>query len=123
MTIEAHEIQARNTPVYLETVPVEGEYVHLLGEDYYRIAHTDQMPPFFMSLVSSSDHWLFIASSGGLTAGRTNADSALFPYETEDKITAHSELSGGKTILRVTRVGTHLPLGTFLRSLCRPLSL
>ena len=58
-----------------------------------------------MSLVSSSDHWFFIASTGGLTAGRVNADSALFPYETEDKITAHSELNGGKTIIRVNRDG------------------
>jgi hypothetical protein len=54
------------------------------------------MPPFFMSLVSGADHWLFISSTGGLTAGRTNADSALFPYETEDKITAHHELTGGQ---------------------------
>ena len=56
-----------------------GDYVQLLGETQYRIAHTDQMPTFFMSLVSSADHWLFIASTGGLTAGRTNANSALFP--------------------------------------------
>ena len=33
----------------------------------------------------------------------------LFPYETEDKITAHSELTGSKTILRVLRNGrSHL---------------
>jgi hypothetical protein len=63
------------------------------------------MPPFFMSLVSSADHWLFIASTGGLTAGRINADSALFPYETEDKIIAHSEQTGSKTIIRMTRDG------------------
>jgi hypothetical protein len=79
--------------------------VQLLGERYYQIAHYDRMPPFFMSLVSSADHWLFIASTGGLTAGRSNADSALFPYETEDKITAHSELTGSKTIIRASRDG------------------
>ncbi|MCB0241521.1 MAG: hypothetical protein KDH08_23475, partial [Anaerolineae bacterium] len=85
--------------------PVAGEYVHLMGEEYYRIAHYDQMPPFFISLVSNADHWLFISSTGGLTAGRGNADMALFPYETVDKIEAHSEQTGGKTILRVTRAG------------------
>ncbi|MCA9956207.1 MAG: hypothetical protein KC434_15870, partial [Anaerolineales bacterium] len=85
--------------------PVAGKFVELMGETFYQIAHYDQMPPFFMSLVSSSDHWLFIASTGGLTAGRTNAESALFPYETEDKITAHSELTGPKTIVRVLRNG------------------
>ncbi|MCO5242904.1 MAG: hypothetical protein M9927_03560 [Anaerolineae bacterium] len=47
--------------------PVAGEYVHLMGEEYYRIAHYDQMPPFFISLVSNADHWLFISSTGGLT--------------------------------------------------------
>ena len=81
------------------------------------------MPPFFMSLVSSADHWLFISSTGGLTAGRVNAESALFPYETEDKITAHSELTGSKTIFRVTRNGRTSPLGTILQSLRWPLPL
>ena len=98
-----------HTPINKETRPSTGSYVQLLGETYYRIAHYDQMPPFFMSLVSSADHWLFIASGGGLTAGRINANSALFPYETEDKITAHSDLTGSKTLVRVTRNGrSHL---------------
>ncbi len=94
-----------NTLMIDEARPVSGEYVHLHGEEYYRIAHVDQMPTFFMSLVSSADHWLFIASNGGLTAGRANSDSALFPYETVDKIQAHGEQTGGKTILWVTRGG------------------
>ena len=98
-----------NTPLIDEARSVTGEYVHLLGEEYYRIAHVDQMPTFFMSLVSSANHWLFIASNGGLTAGRTNSDSALFPYETVDKIQAHGEQTGDKSILRVTLSGrTHL---------------
>ncbi|MCA9970053.1 MAG: hypothetical protein KC425_07555, partial [Anaerolineales bacterium] len=85
--------------------PGSGAFVPCLGETCYRIAHVDQLPPFLMSLVSASDHWLFIASNGGLTAGRVDADSALFPYETEDKLADHHELSGGKTLLRVTRHG------------------
>lgn len=102
-------INLGQTPYQTECTLPTGSYVDLMGETYYQIAHYDQMPPFFMSLVSSADHWLFISSSGGLTAGRTNANSALFPYETEDKITAHSELTGGKTIVRVARNGrSHL---------------
>ena len=31
------------------------------------------MRPFFMTLVSGSDHWMFISSTGALTAGRGNA--------------------------------------------------
>lgn len=93
------------TPLHIHTNTTTGGFVQRMGETFYHIAHYDQMPPFFMSLVSSADHWLFIASTGGLTAGRINANSALFPYETEDKITAHSELTGSKTIVRVTRSG------------------
>ncbi len=105
MTRGKREIYVGDTPLHQEKRGVSGGYVHLLGESYYRISHTDQMPAFFMSLVSSADHWLFIASSGGLTAGRIDADSALFPYETEDKITAHSEETGSKTIVRAARDG------------------
>ena len=94
-----------SVPIRKETETTDGEYVQLFGERYYRISCYDQMPPFFMSLVSSSDHWIFLASSGGLTAGRINADFALFPYETEDKIIAHGEETGGKTLLRVEHDG------------------
>ncbi|MEZ4541503.1 MAG: hypothetical protein R3C43_16145 [Chloroflexota bacterium] len=103
------DVLVGNSPLQRETRQPSGEYVAFLGETYYRIADYDHMSPFFMSLVSSADHWLFIASTGGLTAGRINADSALFPYETEDKITAHSEQTGGRTLMQVTRDGqTHL---------------
>lgn len=80
-----------------------GEYVNLYGETYYRIQNYDAMPPFFMSIVSSADHWLFIASTGGMTAGRGHEDNALFPYYTEDKLTENGEYTGSKTILRITR--------------------
>jgi hypothetical protein len=63
------------------------------------------MSTFFMSLVSSADHWLFISSTGGLTAGRTNPESALFPYDTEDKIAASSEQTGHKVLILATRAG------------------
>ncbi len=105
MKSEKNETLVGHTPIKGNKKTTAGSFVQLDGELYYRIGHYDQMPPFFMSLVSSADHWLFIASSGGLTAGRQNADSALFPYETEDKIAAHNELTGGRTILRVTRNG------------------
>ena len=82
---------------------VDGGYVPLLGEQYYRIQNYDRMAPFFMSIVSSSDHWLFISSTGGLTCGRRNADSALFPYDTDDKIAASSGVTGHKAVLLVTK--------------------
>ena len=50
------------------------------NENYYQISNNDAMRPFFMSIVSDSNHWMFISSNGGLTAGRKNSEYALFPY-------------------------------------------
>ena len=83
----------------------EGSFVDICGERFYRLAHYDAMPPFFMSIVSDSDHWLFISSNGGLTAGRTDADHALFPYYPDDRIHDSCEHTGSKTIIRVMREG------------------
>lgn len=73
----------------------------LAGERFYQIANFDGLRPFFLSVVSDSDHWLFIYSNGGLTAGRRDANLALFPYYTEDKLRDTAEATGSKTILRV----------------------
>ena len=96
-------IYSGQTPLNQNDVEVSGEFVELFGEPYYKIANTNNMPPFFMSLVSSSDHWLFVASTGGLSAGRVNPEFALFPYYTEDKLTENFENTGGKTIFLVER--------------------
>lgn len=83
----------------------EGGLVELDGERFYRIENVDAMPPFFMSLVSDSDHWLFISSNGALTAGRRDPDQALFPYHADDRIHDSVEHTGAKTLLRVQREG------------------
>src|SRR5689334_7416846 len=62
------------------SITVQGSRVVLDGEDFYQIANYDRLRPFFMTIVSSGDHWMFISSNGGLTAGRRNPDLALFPY-------------------------------------------
>ena len=85
--------------------PVRGEQVTLEGEDFYRIANYDRMRPFFMTVVSDADHWMFISSNGALSAGRRNADLALFPYYTDDKIRDMVEVTGSKTILVVRHRG------------------
>ncbi len=82
---------------------VSGEFVDILGGQYYKICNVNALAPFFVSIVSSSDHWLFISSTGGLSAGRMNADHALFPYYTEDKLAENSENTGSKTIFIVNR--------------------
>ncbi len=59
------------------------------------------MKPFLMSVVSSSDLWLYLSSTGGLTAGRRNYNNALFPYYTDDKIHEAHPVTGPTTIIRV----------------------
>ncbi|MBL7795329.1 MAG: hypothetical protein JNJ90_02405 [Saprospiraceae bacterium] len=71
------------------------------NERYLRIANSDRMRPFLMSIVSDSNHWMFISSNGGLTAGRKNPEYALFPYYTDDKITESADLTGSKSVFQV----------------------
>lgn len=80
---------------------VKGEFIDLNDERYYAIKHVDHMAPFFISLVSDSDHWLFVSTNTGLTAGRVSPDTALFTYETVDKIHESHLHTGCKTILKV----------------------
>lgn len=72
------------------------------GVRFFKISNYDQMRPFFMSIVSDANHWMFISSNGGLTAGRKNPESSLFPYYTEDKLTDFADITGSKMILQVT---------------------
>lgn len=77
------------------------QYISIGNEHYFKIANSDAMRPFFMSIVSDSDHWMFISSNGGLTAGRKNAEFALFPYYSDDKVTEFAEITGSKSIFLV----------------------
>ena len=77
------------------------EIVEINKEKYLKISDSSHLRPFFMSIVSPSNHWMFISSNGGLTAGRKNASYALFPYYTDDKITEFADITGSKTILKV----------------------
>ena len=88
-----------------EALPVHGEWVDLDGERFYAIRNVDRMPPFFMSVVSADDHWLFVSSTGGLTAGRVSPDTALFPYVTVDKIHDSALHTGPRTLIRARRDG------------------
>ncbi|HVM49036.1 MAG TPA: hypothetical protein VMU04_13480 [Candidatus Acidoferrum sp.] len=92
-------------PCQSAPTPVQGRQIVLDGEEYYAIANYDRMRPFFMTLVSASDHWLFISSTGALTAGRGNPDLALFPYATDDKIHDSADITGSKTLIRVEQQG------------------
>ena len=95
-TIFLGEIKACNP-----SLEVSGGQVIIEDEVYYKISNSNKMRPFFISLVSNSNHWMFISSNGGLSAGRKNAENSFFPYYTDDKITESSDITGSKTILHV----------------------
>ncbi|WP_299887202.1 hypothetical protein [uncultured Lacinutrix sp.] len=79
--------------------------VIIKGESFFKISNNDEMRPFFMSIVSASNHWMFISSNGALTAGRINSEFALFPYYTDDKITESADITGSKSIFKVEKNG------------------
>jgi len=88
-----------------ETKEIKGKPLEFENENYYKISNSDAMRPFFMSIVSDSNHWMFISSNGGLSAGRKDSDSSLFPYYTDDKITESADITGNKTIVQVHAEG------------------
>lgn len=80
---------------------VQGQFITINGERFYEIANYDEMQPFFISLASDTDLWMYLSSTGGLTAGRRSPGEALFPYYTDDKITESYESTGPKTEIKV----------------------
>ena len=71
------------------------------GQTWYKIANVDSIPPFFMTITSSSDAWNFIWSNGALTAGRKDASRAVFPYYTSDKILDLKATTGSFSAVKV----------------------
>jgi hypothetical protein len=80
---------------------VRNGLVEIDGAAHYCIADVDEMAPFLMSIVSDGDRWMFVSSSGALTAGRGDASQALFPYVTDDRLHATGGAVGPLTLLRV----------------------
>lgn len=80
---------------------IQGQFITINGERFYEIANYDEMQPFFISLASDTDLWMYLASTGGLTAGRRSPNEALFPYYTDDKITEGYETTGSRTMIKV----------------------
>ena len=83
-----NNIYIGKTPAHFSQQEISGNEIIIEDEVFYKISNYNKMRPFFMSIVSNSDHWMFISSTGGLSAGRKNSNYALFPYYTDDKIEA-----------------------------------
>ena len=71
------------TETAMPIAPAEvGEgFVDIDGDSFYAIPDVDEMPPFLMSIVSDSDHWMFVSSRGGLTAGTLRRGRQIDPAE------------------------------------------
>ena len=82
---------------------IKGQFIWINGEQFYEIANYDRMKPFFISLASDTDLWMYLASTGGLTCGRRSPQEALFPYYTDDKITESYEFTGPRTVINEWR--------------------
>ncbi|MBP1663759.1 MAG: hypothetical protein H6Q19_899, partial [Bacteroidetes bacterium] len=98
---DSQPVSIGKNSAFFDTNEVSGNFCNIDGENYYKIVNVNEMRPFFMSIVSDTNHWMFISSNGGLTAGRKNADFALFPYYTDDKITETAEITGSKSLFLV----------------------
>ena len=96
-----NNIYIGNNKIASDPKEIKGKLISFENENYYKITNSDAMRPFFMSIVSDSNHWMFISSNGGLSAGRKNNESSLFPYYTDDKITESFDTTGSKTILQI----------------------
>jgi len=94
-----------NNPSKFEKQEPTGQFIEIDNEKYYQINGFDNMQPFFISIASDSNHWMYVSSMGGLSAGRINPNIAIFPYYTDDKINEAEETTGSKTILHVQKDG------------------
>ena len=111
------KIQLGQTVLKLSENKVQGNLVEIDGEKYYRIEHYNMMPDFFMTIVSDSDQWMFLSSSGSLSAGRKDREHALFPYYSDDKINDYYDLTGSKTVILVQKGDTTMLWQPFSREL------
>ena len=71
------------------------------GVEMYRISPVDALDPFLMTVVSNSDLWMFVSSTGGLTAGRVEPERCVFPYETDDRLHHLGGRVGPVTVIRI----------------------
>ena len=68
--------------------------------NWLSIKNAEKMDTFFSTIVSDEDLWMYIASNGGLSAGRVSSELSLFPYYTHDKIMDLAHTTGPFTVIK-----------------------
>lgn len=92
-----------NSPLPAAMGKAESTTVVICGETFVGIRNVDAMPPFLMSIVSNGNLWVFAGSNSPFTAGRGDADHAIFPYRTADKILGQPGGGGVRSLFLVER--------------------
>lgn len=87
------------TSTISSTAASPGSLIELGDTSWYRIDRVERMDPFLVSVAGNSDLWLFASSAGTLTLGRTDADHALLPYETDDRLHRLAGVTGPVTVI------------------------
>lgn len=70
------------------------------GREYAVVDELEGFDPFFLSMATVTNQWLFCSSNGSLSAGRENPEKALFPYLTVDKILGNWNATGPLTAIK-----------------------
>lgn len=98
------------------------------GLEWYRVENYDLLDPFLVNVTGASDLWLFVSSTGALTAGRRSPEHALFAYETDDRLHRSGGRTGPLTLIRAAGAADpwqpfapDAPYGTVRRSLAKTL--
>jgi len=67
----------------------------------YKIKNINEIPPFLMTLTSAYDHWMYLSSTGCLTAGKNEAKHSIFPYVTDDLLHQNISFTGPISLVKV----------------------
>ncbi|AHC14185.1 hypothetical protein [Salinispira pacifica] len=106
--MNTQQLKIGTSPLHTREIIPQGEILRKQNREWYRISDYDCMEPFFMSVTNPDNIWMFLSSTGGISAGRESRDNALFPYYTVDKITENFRNTGPVTrILVTTCTGTY----------------
>ncbi len=79
------------------------DFARIDGRPFFRIGDSDRLPPFLTCVPSNGDHWMFAGSNAALTAGRGDADHALFPYCTQDQLFDRAGAVGSIAMAHLSR--------------------
>ena len=96
---------AAGNSIPASAAPQADMIINMDDDNYVVIEDYDRIPPFFCSLTSDADLWVFVSSTGSLTAGRKDPDSAILPYETVDRIHDNGTHTGPLALLRWRKDG------------------